>query len=144
MRAAWRKQLDDFFGEAGRVKQGAAHIAPFTEFISKTVVPAFEDVREAMAHHGRESTIRSSDVSAAILIYNGSDEEMSYRIQGRMFPSGFRPYAEVRFRERKGLRYVTIESLFRAGDATCRVGDITKDEIIQDFLEHYMRRVKRE
>ena len=116
---------------------------PLTRFIQGVVAPAFEEVRAAMARHGREATIRSSDASIAILIYNGSEEEMSYRVQGRMFPTGFRPYAEVRFRERKGLRYITIESLFRRG-SDFKVEELTKDEIIDDLLGQYMQRVKRE
>jgi len=139
----WEKKLDSFFGESVRNRQEGSQTLQLAKFIQGVVGPAFDEVRDAMARHGREATIRSSDVSIAILIYNGSEEEMSYRVQGRMFPTGFRPYAEVRFRERKGLRYITVESLFRRG-SDFRIEELTKEEIIDDLLDHYMRRVKRE
>lgn len=139
----WEKKLDSFFGGSGKDRQEGSQALPLARFIQAVAAPAFEEVRDAMAKHGREATIRSSDASIAILIYNGSEEEMSYRVQGRMFPTGFRPYAEVRFRERKGLRYITIESLFRRG-SDFRVEDLTREEVIEDLLDNYMRRVKRE
>ena len=66
---------------------------------------------------------------------------MMYRIQGRTFPNAVLPYAEIRFRERKGLRYIRVESMFRSGSSNYRISDITKDEVIRNFVENYTSRV---
>lgn len=142
---SWRENLSSFFENSEKKsptdKEARSELAVF---ISDVVVPAFSEVSEELRQHGRETSVRSTDAAATILITCDGDEEMTYRVQGRMFPNGIRPFAEVRFRERKGHRYITIESMFRASKPTYAVSDLGKGEIIQDLLKHYMQRVRQD
>lgn len=138
----WRTRLNSCFDkkEEPRHTEESVEIAAF---IAGTVVPAFEELAPELEGHGRNVIIRNSVSSAAMIVQHGGEEEMTYRVQGRMFPNGVLPFAEVRFKERKGLRFITVESMYRSGTVPYKMADITKDEIIQNFLDNYTRRVRK-
>jgi hypothetical protein len=138
----WRQNLDTFFEKTEkRASESKEH--ELSRFINGIVVPAFEQIRDQLEKHGREINIRSSEVSAAMMIYRSGEEEMTYRIQTRTFPSGVVPYAEVRFRQRGGTKLVRSETPFRVGTPPkYTIADVTADEIIQNFISHYTSRVK--
>jgi len=137
--AEWRQQLDSFFEKKVQLTPDK-EITDFSRFIAEVVMPAFEEVAPELEKHGRSVLIRNSVSSAAMIITFSGEEEMTYRVQGRRYPNKVLPYAEVRCRERRGLRYLTVESMFRSDSATYKLADISKDEIIQSFLENYTRR----
>ena len=139
--ADWRNNLAGFF-EATEEAQQQEERPEFDQFISGVVLPAFEEIRPELEIHGRTVTIRSALSTAVLIVYNAGDEELMYRIQPRTFPNGVRPFAEVRFRERKGLRRITVESMFRSGSPDYRLSDIARKEVIDNFVENYTRRVK--
>jgi hypothetical protein len=138
--AEWRQQLDGFFAK-GIQPTPEKEVSDFSRFIADVVMPALEEVAPELEKHGRSVVIRNSVTSAAMIIHLGGEEEMTYRVHRRRYPNKVLPYAEIRCRERSGLRYVTVESMFRSGSSTYKLADITKEEIIQNFLENYTRRI---
>ena len=64
-------------------------------------------------------------------------------MRGRTFPTGVLPFAEIRFRQRKGLRFISVESMLRSGATPYKMADITREEVIQNFLDNYTRRVEK-
>jgi hypothetical protein len=111
-------------------------------FLADVAVPAFEELSRELEQHGRRTTIRKS-VSAAILtVFRGNDEEIMYRLQERRLPDRTLPYAQVRMRERGGLKLVTVDAMVRPGEHNYHTEDITKEEVIQSVLHHYMSRIK--
>ncbi|MCE9612982.1 MAG: hypothetical protein K8T26_01815 [Lentisphaerae bacterium] len=141
--ADWREDLGASLNraEAQKVETRGSELG---RFVADVVVPAFEQIRLELERHGRQVTIRHAATSAALLVTSGGEEEMTYRVQGRMFPIGVVPFAEVRSRERKGLRLLRSENMFRSGKPDYTLRDVTSDEIIQNFLEHYRKRVLNE
>jgi hypothetical protein len=139
--ADWRDKLSGFFEESDNAHQEEAG-GELERFIATVVSPAFQEVAHELEKHWRHVTIRSSETAATLIVSNNGEEEMMYRVQGRMFPNGILPFAEVRFRERKGRRYITVESVFRSGASDYTLADVTPGEVIENFLEEYMRRVK--
>lgn len=137
----WKNNLDNFF-EKSKEKEVREEKPEFDMFVEDVVVPAFEKVAGSLREHGRFVTIRESDSSAAIIVTNVGEEEMTYRVQGRMFPNGVMPIAEVRFRERKGRRLLTVESTIKGPAVDSRLADITPEHIIRDFVDNYTRRVE--
>ncbi|NQT94216.1 MAG: hypothetical protein HQ559_15760 [Lentisphaerae bacterium] len=136
----WRNNLDTFFREEeGKQQQEAS---PLATFICKVALPALEEVAEELQAHGRTARLRSTETSATIIVERNGDEEMTYRLQGRTFPNQVLPYAEIRFRQRKGLRFISVESMIRSGDADYAMEDITQEEVIRDFIENYTQRVQ--
>jgi hypothetical protein len=141
--ADWRKELGSFLDStdnSGAEEKGSE----LGSFIADTVLPAFEEIRAELVSRGREVNVRDSEMSAVIVVNYQGEEELSYRVQGRTFPDRQLPFAKVRFRERKGLRRISVESMFRSGQPDYTMEDIGQDEVIRNFLDHYMRRVKPE
>ena len=143
MSADWKSQLNAFLGspEQARPSQKGDDLAAF---IDEVVLPAFGELDQELRKHGRDVTLRHTESSAALIVHRNGEEELSYRIQGRMFPHGVLPFAQIRCRERKGLKYVTVETMVRPGPQTYRICDITSEEIIASFLDNYTRRVHAE
>jgi choline/glycine/proline betaine transport protein len=138
----WRDDLGSFFTNNEKVRQ-QEHRSELEEFVGKTVMPALEQLAVEMKKHGRRATVRPSATSAALIVYRADEEEMTYRVKGRTLPNGVLPCAEIRFRERKGLKFITVESMFRTGTQDAfTLSDVTQDEIIQNFVRHYTTRVQ--
>lgn len=139
----WREELSSFLDRTDDSKQREEG-SGLAQFIPDVVLPAFNEIRSEMIKHGREVNIRDSETSVVIVVSWKGEEELSYRIRGRSFPDRVLPFAEVRFREKKGLRRISVESMFRSGEPDYTMADITREEVIQNFMEHYMRRVEAE
>ncbi len=115
-----------------------------SNFVQNVAMVAFSELREEIEKSGRDVTIRHSESTATIIVYHSGEEEITYRIQSRTFPNGVLPYADIRFKERKGLKLIRAESMFRSGDPDYRLEDVTKEEVIENFLKHYLPRLKAE
>jgi hypothetical protein len=137
----WQHSLDSFFEESDKHDQEKQK-SPFEKFISEVAIPAFEELNKELQRHGRRGTIRESPSSAVITIFAGGKEEIMYRLQERTFPERTLPYAQVRMRERGGLKLVTVEAMLRSGAPDYDTEDITKEEVIKSVLQHYTSRIK--
>ena len=136
----WRNNLGNFLS-TDEDKNGPKE-TPFQIYVRETLLPAFDEISEELAKHGRKVKVHNAGLSAAMTITVDGTEEMTYRVRERQFPNGPLPYAEVRARERKGLRLVTIETMIRSGQPDYVLSDVTQQEIIDHFLQQYMSRVK--
>ena len=139
----WQKNLDGFFKKTEQKKKDTRQ-TEMAHFIATVAIPAFAEIREELEKHGRDVTIRNAEVTAGLIVTKDGEEEITYRVQSRSYPNTVVPYAEVRTRERKGLKLVRNESMFRSGAPDYAIKDIGKDEIIQNFLSHYMRLIGNE
>ena len=137
----WQNSLDSFFAESDKREQDKQK-TPFEKFIGETAIPAFEELLKELERHGRRVTIRESVSSAVITVFDGGKEEIMYRLQERTFPERTLPYAQVRMRERGGLKLVTVEAMLRSGAPDYDTEDITKEEVIESVLHHYTSRIK--
>jgi len=136
----WRNDLGRFFEQTEKTHQESKE-SEISRFLTGVAVPAFEEISEELKRYGRDVSIRNSATAATISVHHAGDEEMTYRIQGRTFPNGVLPYAEIRFRERKGLKLITVESMIRPGPPNYRLDEVTRAEVIRDFLSNYTSRV---
>jgi hypothetical protein len=139
----WRSNLGQVMRRTEEKKQ-EKEATQMAHFVQGVLVPAFAELRQELEQHDREVSIRHTDSSATLIVRYRGEEEISYRVQGRMFPSGVLPFADVRCRERRGLRLITSESMFRTGKPTYTVVDVTKQEVIDNFLKHYLPLLERE
>jgi len=139
--ADWQNTLDSFFKESEKA-DNEPKLTPFESFVTEVAVPAFEELRPALEKHGRRVVVRSSASSAVITVFDGTTEEIMYRLQERTLPDRRLPYAQVRMRERGGLRLVTVEAMLRPGNSDYHIEDITREDVINSVLQHYMSRVK--
>ncbi len=139
--AEWQQTLDNFFVGSDQT-QKETKISPFESFIADIALPAFEELRPAFEKHGRRVSVRNTPSSAVITVLDGTTEEIMFRVQERTLPDRKLPYAQVRMRERGGLRLVTVEAMLKPGAGDYYIEDITKEDVIQCVLQHYMSRVK--
>jgi hypothetical protein len=137
----WKNKLGGFFREVHKSKQDQDG-TEVARFIAEVVVPAFEELKPEMEKHGRTATVRNAVSSAAISVHHNGEEELSYRLQCRIFPTRILPYVDIRFRERKGLRLIRTEVMLREGGVEYSLSDVTKEEIIEHFVDNYTRRVQ--
>ncbi|MBM4143226.1 MAG: hypothetical protein FJ225_06505 [Lentisphaerae bacterium] len=137
----WREDLGRFMEQGDKARKQERR-TDLEIFIAEKVVPALEQVAAEIDKHGRRATLRSSATSAALTVTRAGEEEMTYRVMGRTLPNGVLPCAEVRFRQRKGLRFITVESMFRSGAQDYTLADVTPDEIVRDFVQNYTSRVQ--
>jgi len=139
----WKNNLNSFFAGSGGVPQSPEQSA-MARFIAGVAEPAFAELTSELSRHGRAVTVRNSGTTASLRVDYHGEEELSYRLQGRMMPNGILPFAEIRYRERKGLKLITVECMLRSGPPDYAIDDITPDEVIANFLEHYMRHTSRD
>jgi hypothetical protein len=139
--ANWQNKLDGFFAESEKADNEPKQ-SPFEKFLSDVAAPAFEELRPAFEKHKRRVVIRSSASSAVITVFDGTTEEIMYRLQERTLPDRKLPYAQVRMRERGGLRLVTVEAMLRQGNSDYYTEDLTRADVISSVLQHYMSRIK--
>ena len=139
--SGWREDLGSLL-DPSKTRQTETREPELGRFIRECVLPAFQELSDELERYGRTVVVRDSLTSAALIVSKGGEEEMSYRVQGRTFPTGVLPYAEVRFRERKGRRLIRVESMFRSGKPNYTLFDVTTEEIIRNFLDQYKRRVQ--
>jgi len=138
--ADWKNELGLFFDESEK-KDDEQVKAPFEKFLSEVAIPAFEELSKELEQHGRTISIRKSVSAAVMTVADGKTEEIMYRLQERRLPNKTLPYAQVRMRERGGLKLVTVEAMVRPG-SDYSTEDLTKDDVIQSVLKHYMSRIK--
>ncbi len=139
--ADWKNKLSAFFQEAEKAKQEKSG-ADVARFINEVAIPAFEEIKREMERHGRAVAIRNQVSSASLTVCHSGEEELTYRIQCRVFPSRIVPYVDLRFRQRRGLRLLRAEAMLREGPAEYTINDISSQEIIDHFVDTYTRRVK--
>ncbi len=139
--ADWQNKLDRFFVSSEKT-DNPRKVSPFETFITDIALPGFEELRPAFEKHGRRVTIRSTPSSAVITVFDGTTEEIMYRLQERTLPDRRIPYAQVRMRERGGLRLVTVEASLTPGSQEYFIEDITKQHVIDSVLQHYMSRIQ--
>jgi len=138
----WRKDLGSLLTNADEQKVQAQQ-SEIGRFIAEVGIPAMEQLTEELKAHGRHVNIRNAVTSAVMIVTFNGEEEVTYRLQGRTFPNGTLPFAEVRFRERKGLRLIRVESMLRSGTSEYAMEDLAVDDVIRNFLEHYRRCVQK-
>ncbi len=138
--ADWRNDLHSFFDQHDKQEQ-EKELPPFVTFVRTVVLPAFQELKPELEAHGRTVTIRASDNAPAISIALDGQEEMTYRLQSRLCVDRMLPYAEIRIRQRNGLRLITVESMLRSGSGNYTLEDITQEEILRHVLQQYTSRV---
>ncbi len=140
MNNQWKNTLGGFFGEK-KEEPANRDVSEMASFIENVALPAFAEISGELRKYSRLSNIRNSETSATIMVLRGKDEEFTYRLQGRTFPNGIMPYAEMRFRQRGGLRFITVEETLRSS-ADSSIRDVTIDDVVQHFVSNYTSRVQ--
>lgn len=139
----WKKILANFFEKQKEKKEEIeekhSHEKLRVEkFYSTIVNPAFEELKSELKKHGREVEVYTErrDFASIIVQFEG-EEELDYSIEVMLFPGLAFPRPVVHYTEWASSRRLRVEGLLRKGIQDYDISDITKDEIIEHFLNEY-------
>ncbi len=133
----WKSDLEDFLNNREqRARDNEKKLekvkAEVKEFYSKIVIPAFEELEKELQKHKRETRISSTSF---IVSYRG-EQEIEYEIKVIAHPHTASVSRITHFRAEDGKMY-TSEGPLPSGSQNYPIGNITKDEVIADFLSTY-------
>jgi hypothetical protein len=137
--ADWKDELSRLLASSERERKARRGSPPLIhEFLSGIVVPAFDDLGEALRTYGRSAEVMRDDRSASILVSKDGKEEFYYEV-------GVRPYAASAFRfpatplrDSEGRSY-RAEARVRSGPPQQDLTHATRRHLIDSFLRQYER-----
>lgn len=132
----WKDDLKAFFAErkSGDTAEAAdaGARAEARKFYASRVRPAFKELRKELGRYGREVAIDVGDRHASIEVRFGGRLELNYRIVVR----GTRPHPESYYQVPSG-GGLRSEGAFKIGARPAEITDVSKDDIVKDFLREY-------
>lgn len=139
--ADWQKDVDDLFEAETqksklREEEEKKTKAEVERFYSTVVKPAFEEVKAKLEEHGKKVDVSVGHDYASIVVDRNDYKKYEYRIRVR----GSSPYTEQVY-NLEGQRHRAVGWL-RDSSGGYSVVDITKEEIINDFLKDYRNHVQ--
>jgi hypothetical protein len=139
----WKKMLADIFEKQKeekekKEKKHSQEKLRVEEFYSTIVNPAFEELKSELKKHGREVNVYTErrDFASIIVQFEG-EEELDYSIEVMLYPGLAFPRPVIHYTEWASSRRLRVEGLLRKGIQDYDIFDITKDEIIENFLNEY-------
>ena len=132
----WKLDLNGMLGtERKRLSRAQQEEAIFQKFLNQEVIPAYTQITKELSKYKRDVVVRNTGTAALLSVRYENAEEITFRVFKRDLPSGFVPYAEVRTKERKGLKIKTTEMNFH--DGTYTMDDVKQDDVLKMFMTAY-------
>ncbi len=136
----WRINLGNFLTEHNRKSRAEKDAARFRDFLSNVALPALQEVGNELKKYGRTIAIRQTEAAAVLAVTMEDEEEISFYVMYRtLTDAAIVPCAEARYQSRKTHAPRKANIFFRNTSTPYTLDDITKDEIIQGFLEVYRK-----
>lgn len=143
----WQDNLKNLFDQKEeKTKETQQKISQaekeFAEFIKIVARPALEEVAEELKKYKRTAEIFDSGSNYVSITvkkeseHGFSEEEFSYAIKLSRGAQRAYPTPETRFQDKDGKSY-RAEGFIRSGGQDYTAKDITKEEIINHFLQEY-------
>jgi hypothetical protein len=132
----WKDDLKRFFEERSSGQTvgdaDAGSRAEVRKFYASRVKPAFKELRKELRRYGREVAIDVGDEHASLDVRFRGRLELSYRIVVR----DGRPHPESYYQVPSG-GGLRSEGAFKVGARPPEMADLSKDDIVADFLREY-------
>lgn len=132
----WKDDLRRFFEgrSSGETAEGAdaGTRAEVRKFYASRVRPAFKELRKELGRYGREVALEVGDDHASLDVRFRGRLELNYRIVVR----GTRPHPESYYQVPSG-GGLRSEGAFKTGARPAELTDLSKEDIIADFLREY-------
>jgi len=139
----WKKTLASFLEkqkeEKGEKEENRSQEKMRIQKFYQTIVnPAFEELKSELRKHGREAEVYTERRDfASIIVQFESEEELDYSIEVMLFPGNAFPRPVIHYTEWASSRRIRVEGIFKSGMQNYDISDITRDEIIEHFLNEY-------
>ena len=136
----WKQKLAGQFNELAQKTQSEAagketQTKKAEQFIASTAVPALEELKTELEKYGRTVVVRTGANDASITVTYQGTEEIHYAVRVGVHPNHVTAHPEYWLWE-NGKRYKGV-GYFRSGAQYYHASTVTKEEIIENFLQHY-------
>lgn len=139
----WQHELAEIFetrgGEAARARQERKRRV--RSFISEVVVPAFEELAEALQEYDRDVEVEFGDRDASIRVLHEGEEEFYYEVRVRSYKKRDFAFPVIPLQDAEGQTY-RAEAHLKDRPLNQDVTDCTKDDLIRYVLHEYQRHLK--
>lgn len=136
----WRAELGNFLIDRNRKSRAEKDAARFRAFMDNTALPALQEVANELKKYGRVASVRQTEAAAVLSVAMEGETEMTFYVLYRtQTDATLLPCAEAHYRNRSGQATAKANVLFRDLSTPYTLEDISKEEIIQGFLEAYRR-----
>jgi choline/glycine/proline betaine transport protein len=127
-------------GERRRVESSVERAeATVSSFIEETVLPAFKELGEQLEKHGREVRIEHDRREGTLIVLYGGEEEFAYAISGHVYRRSHAAFPKIPLPEERDLEE-KAEVVLRTGRRReYQISQWTRQGIIDDFLESYVK-----
>lgn len=108
------------------------------KFYSTIVNPAFKELKSELKRYGRDVDVYTErpDFASIIVNYEG-EEELDYSIEVMISPDRVFPRPVIHYTEWASSRRLRVQGLLRKGRQDYDISEISKEEIIEHFLDEY-------
>jgi phosphoserine phosphatase len=139
----WKVDLNNFFRKKAKESQHELEKKTQThqmepivaEFFSSTIAPAFNELKTELEKHGKTVKLYTGNVKEqSIEVYSNYNLELAYLVTAEISPNGVHIYSKITSRDKKDGRRRNAAGRFSHG-----ISNITKEEVIQNFLNYYKR-----
>ncbi len=142
----WKSDLRDFFNNTEKkAKDNEEKLekveAKVKEFYSKIIIPAFEELEKELQKYKRETKISSKHNSSSIIVSYRGEQEIEYEIQVVAYPHATSLNRITHFRDKDGKKCIS-EGPLQSNSQTYSITNMTKGEVITDFLSTYKDHLK--
>jgi hypothetical protein len=108
------------------------------KFYSTIVNPALQELKSELERYGRDVDVYTERPDFASIIVNfEGEEELDYSIEVMISPVRVFPRPVIHYTEWASSRRLRVEGLLRKGRQEYDISDISKEEIIEHFLDEY-------
>ena len=139
----WEKTLASFFekqkvGKGAKKEKRSQEKLRVEKFYATIVNPALEELKSEFKKYGREVDVYTERKDfASIIVFFEGEEELAYSIEVMLFPGLAFPRPVIHFTEWASSRRLRAEGFLRKGNQDYDISAITKEEIIEHFLNEY-------
>lgn len=135
----WKDELRGLIALSARERKAQRGGPPLVRtFLSGAVVPAFEELAEALREHGRDVIVAHDDRSASILVSKDGKEEFYYEVVIKAYGAASFAFPAIPLRDSEGKTY-RAEARVRTGPQQQDVTHATRLDMIHSFLRQYRR-----
>ncbi len=142
----WQERLDRLLDQVAQERLVKPTEAEASEsiglFLRETVLPAFDELSEALEKHGREVQVESGELGATLFVLRGGKEEFAFGISGHVYHRLDTAFPAIPTPETgdAGVVVVTAEVVLRGGrQEEVEIRKWSREAVIESFLDAYSR-----
>jgi hypothetical protein len=138
----WQRDLDAYFKKQKKTKK---EIKARKEEVKKSikrfmqgeVIPAFESLKREFKKHNRDLIIESKKDWAVVLVKRNSHKDFVYEVNIKSDGGNILVCKRVYTSNKKGKLKLRVEGKVSNPNNSPKLSHTKKEDIIQDFLEHF-------